>query len=372
MECKTSHTILQLLRRAISGRTEGVEDWANTNWQALYATSRQHGITAIVWHQLQELISNGEIPAEQLPDRAVKLSWAVSAENIVKKYRKQERLSAELAEIYAKQGISTIVLKGLAISGYYPTAEHRECGDLDCFLLGRDNDSVPTPRYAEGNRIAKEAGAKVEEDFYKHSHINFRGMMVENHAFCTAIRGSRSRKEFERHLQQLLITQATTPIANSLLLRPCADFNALFLTAHSFGHYLTEGIKLRHIVDWTLLLKAEQDNIDWVNFYAWCDRMHYTKFAEVMTAIAVEYLGLEITNPVVRYHSTLTKRVIEDVMHSNRSIHNIKASKAKKRMLIIRSRLFGGWRYRDIYEKSAFMDTLSMITSFIVERNPKL
>lgn len=372
MECKTSHTILQLLRQAIGDRTEEVEDWANTDWQKLYKASRQHGITAIVWYQLHKLMTKGEIPAEQLPDRALKLSWAVNAENIIKRYHKQERLSAELAEIYANHNIATIVLKGLAISGYYPTAEHRECGDLDCFLLYRNDKGVPTPCYAEGNRIAKEAGAKVEEDFYKHSHINFRGMMVENHAFCTAIRGSRRRKEFERHLQQLLITKPTTPIANTLLLRPCADFNALFLTAHSFGHYLTEGIKLRHIVDWALLLKAEQDNIDWESFYAWCDRMHYTKFAEIMTAIAVEYLGVDITNPAIRSKSPLTKRVIKDIMHSNRSIHNLKISKTKERMLIIRSRLFGGWRYRDIYERSAFMDTLSMITSFIFERKPKL
>lgn len=32
-------------------------------------------------------------------------------------------------------------------------------------------------------------------------------------------------------------------------------FNALFLTKHAQGHFLTEGIPLRHLCDWAILLK---------------------------------------------------------------------------------------------------------------------
>ena len=196
--------------------------------------------------------------------------------------------------------------------------------------------------------------------------------MVENHAFCTAIRGSRDRKALERHLQHLLATNPSTPIGDTPLMRPCADFNALFLTAHSFGHFLTEGIKLRHILDWAMLLQTEQDNIDWGSFYAWCDRLHYTKFVDALTAISIKYLGLNICNPHIHTDSPLRDKVLRDVLFSERSIHNTKASKLKKRMMIIRNKLFGGWKYRELYEKSAFIDTLQMVTAFITERKPKL
>ena len=196
--------------------------------------------------------------------------------------------------------------------------------------------------------------------------------MVENHAFCTAVRGSMDRKALERHLQHLLATKPSTPIEGTHLLRPCADFNALFLTAHSFGHFLTEGIKLRHILDWALLLQAEQDNIEWIEFYAWCDRMHYTKFVDAITAIAVDYLGIEVSNPMIHTQSDLRDKVLDDVLYGKESIHNTGASKFQKRIMIIRNKLFGGWKYKELYEKSAVIDTMQMIFAFFIERKPKI
>ena len=149
--------------------------------------------------------------------------------------------------------------------------------------------------------------------------------MVENHAFCTAIRGSRNRKALERHLQHLLDTKPNTPIEGTHLLRPCADFNALFLTAHSFGHFLTEGIKLRHILDWALLLRAEQDNIDWGSFYEWCDKMHYTRFVECLNLICEKYLGVnamaynrDSSAKSLSYDKEkMATRILKDVFHGN-------------------------------------------------------
>lgn len=346
-------------------------------WKELYRNSIRQGVLAIVY----DVVSG--LPADCQPPRNIRLQWALSAEQIEKRYRKQSALASELAQIYSEQGIKVIVLKGLAISGYYPTPEHRECGDLDCFLVKSDNtqqgnalainaEGRPISCYDEGNKMAKDAGADVKVGFYKHSHIHYKGLMVENHAFCTAVRGYRDRKELERHLQKLLVEKPLTRIGDSYLYRPCADFNALFLTAHSFGHFLTEGIKFRHVLDWVYLLKAEQNNIDWKSFYSWCDKMHYTKFADALTAISVKYLGLTITNSEIHQHSDLADKVLDDIMNSNRSIHNTGASKFKKRLMIIRNHIIGGWKYRELYEKSVFVDTMRMILAFFIERNPKI
>lgn len=342
------------------------------NFRDLYALSAKHGVLAIVWDAICTLIKEGEIAPEQMPDKVLKLQWALSAENIEKRYHRQRQLASKLAEAYAAEGIHTYVLKGLALSGYYPTPEHRECGDLDCFLATTNDDGSFVCRYDDGNEIAAKIGAKVDIGFYKHSHINYKGLIVENHAFCTAIRGSRDRKALERHLQHLLATKPSEPIEGTHLLRPCADFNALFLTAHSFGHFLTEGIKLRHILDWAYLLQAEQNNIDWESFYEWCDRLHYTKFADAITVISIKHLGLIITNQAIHQQSDLADKVLDDVINGNRSINNTDASKFMKRLMIIRNHLFGGWKYRELYEKSAFVETMKMVLAFFTNRKPKI
>ena len=377
-----THKLLSIIRLALGNSTVNSEAITSNDWPILLKIAVKQGVLAIVWDGYQEGIKNGLISPDQQPSKGLKLQWALNAEHIEKRYRKQLALASELAEVYASNDISTIVLKGLAISRYYPIPEHRECGDLDCFLARTNNTeqnniavqsrNLPISDYNRGNALAKEIGAQVEMDFYKHSHINYKGLTVENHAFCTAVRGSRDKKEFERHLQTLLSTKPLTPIGNSKLLSPCADFNALFLTVHSFQHFLTEGIKLRHLLDWALLLRAEQDNIDWESFYKWCDKMHYTKFADALTAIAVEYLGIEVTNPEIHFESNLRDRILDDILYNEQSVNNTKASKLKKRLMIIRNRMFGGWKYRELYEKSAFVDTIQMVIAFFIERKPKL
>lgn len=343
----------------------------------LYKLSVKQGILAIVYDAVKSCFEGCHL------SRKIKLQWVLSAEQIEKRYRRQLGLARELAQRYNEHGIKTIVLKGLAISAYYPVPQYRECGDLDCFLVKSDNtqqgnaiainaEGRPVSCYDEGNQVAKKFGADVKIDFYKHSHIHYKGLMVENHAFCTAIRGSCDRKAFEKHLQHLLVAQPLTPIEGTHLLRPCADFNALFLTVHSFEHFLTEGIKLRHILDWAYLLQAEQDKIDWKSFYEWCDRMHYTKFADALTAISVKHFGLTITNSEIHQHSDLADKVLDDIINGNCSIHNTGAPKFKKRLTIIGNRMFGGWKYRELYDKSAFIDTTKMIWAFFTERNPKL
>lgn len=369
---RTAEILLALVQEAM-GLTSNYR-WSNEHiiWGDIFRLAQRQGVLAITWSAIGTLANEGKLTPKQMPDRALKLQWALSAEKIKSRYCKQRQLAEKLADAFAKDGITTNVLKGLAISGYYPIPEYRECGDLDCFLSTTNADGEFVCRYDDGNQVAASIGAKVDIGFYKHSHINYKGLLVENHAFCTAIRGSRDRKALERHLQHLLATKPSEPIEGTHLLRPCADFNALFLTAHSLGHFLTEGIKLRHILDWALLLNAEQDNIDWKSFYEWCDKMHYTKFVDALTAISTEYLGLKIKNPLIHTQSDLRDKVLEDVLFGERSIHNTSASKFRKRLMIIRNRLFGGWKYSELYEKSAIIDTMQMVLAFFIERKPKI
>lgn len=368
----TSHNLIILVHSLLykSCEQSGLDD--KIDWQDIYRLAQQQGVLAISWEAISRLADERKLSSEQMPDRALKLQWALSAEKIKGRYNKQRQLAMELADAFAKDGINTYVLKGLAISSYYPTPEHRECGDLDCFLASVADNGEFVSRYEDGNVIAEKIGAEVERDYYKHSHINFKGLMVENHAFCTAIRGSKDRKAFEIYLQHLLATKPSTPIDGSHLMRPCADFNALFLTAHSMGHFISEGIKLRHIVDWALLLKAEQDNIDWTEFYRWTDKMNMTRFADALTAISVKYLGLEVTNPAIQTASPYAERILEDTLYHSEGINNKGYTKLVRRVKLIQNRLAYVWKYHMIYQKSMLLDVARSCIAFIFEKNPRL
>ena len=228
--------LFALLRAGVrSGDTPDIGGSTDDRWRELYTAASSQGVSALVWDGIRRL------PPESQPSRELRLRWAYNVERIEHRYGQQRRRAAELAAAYAEAGIRTVVLKGFAVSRLYPVPEHRPCGDLDCFLCGD---------YERGNRVAEQVGAEVKRDFYKHSHIVFRGLTVENHRFCTAVRGSRRAKRFERHLQRLLVEGPLSCIPETALLVPPPDFNALFLAKHALSHFLTEGISLRHLCDW--------------------------------------------------------------------------------------------------------------------------
>lgn len=234
-------------------------------------------MSALVWDGIRRL------PPELQPSRELRLRWAYNVERIEHRYGQQRRRQRNWLRAYAEAGIRTVVLKGLAVSRLYPVPEHRPCGDLDCFLCGD---------YERGNRVAEQVGAEVKRDFYKHSHIVFRGLTVENHRFCTAVRGSRRAKRFERHLQRLLAEGPLSCIPETALLVPPPDFNALFLAKHALSHFLTEGISLRHLCDWAVFIDREGDAVDWTAFRKVAAEDRLLRFAEILSDLSVRYLGV--------------------------------------------------------------------------------
>ena len=348
-----------LLRAGLETQTEiPCQKLEGVSWQDLYAMASSQGVSAFVWDGICRL------PAGLQPPRALRLQWAYNVERIEKRYDFQWRTSMELARIYAEAGIRTVVLKGFAVSRLYPRPEHRPCGDMDCFL-GAD--------YERGNTLAAAAGAQVEAQSYKHSHIVFRGLTVENHQFCTAVRGSRRAKEFERLLQRILSEQTCIPISGTDLLAPPADFNALFLTKHALLHFLTEGISLRHLCDWALFVERQGREVDWTWFRRVADEYGLLRFAEVLTLLAVRFLGVkENIFPVDAALDPLADRVLYNTLYERRHLNDTLISAWPRRFRIVKNMYLDRWKYREVCQQNIWREIARSVFAFLTERNPRI
>lgn len=333
-----------------------IADIPEARWKHIYSLAQVQGVLAIVFDAIEGVLTSVNI------SRALKLQWIAAAHAREYNYKKQYNTAVELATAFKQEGIKTTVLKGLAISTYYPKPAYREFGDFDCFL-GND--------YELGNCIAEKLGATVERDYYRHSHIAYKSQMVENHQFCVGVRGSRRMKEFEKHLYQVMHRETEGLDENNVLVRPSRDFNALFLTSHSMTHFLVEGIKLRHICDWAVLLQHEQNNIDWQSFYTWTDKLHYTRFANTLTSIANTYMGLAVVNTEVDKECTYNERILDDIFHSS-SLFNKGYGVWQSRFLSVKNRLLSMWKFHKIYRQSAIKTIMIQIYGFLFDRKPKL
>ena len=361
-----------LLRASLTKTTVDAKlfaDISQEDWKQLYQMSARQGVLGIVYETVLQL------PLDSMPPRVLNLQWALGSDAIRNRYKNQYLLSKAIAELWACQGIRVAVLKGMSLSRYYPVPEHRECGDFDCYLFGE---------FDKGNRIAAENGVKVgtrvyhhgvkvDTSWYKHSHIKFHGLMVENHRYFLPVRGHKERKEIEKILTENINSgHDLGVIPGTSIIIPNLHFTTLFIAYHTLFHFLTEGIRLRHVCDWNCLLAAEQNNIDWEWFYGVCDRYGMRRFVDAMTAISIKYLGLQVVNPAITCTSDYDDIILKSIMEDSAFIYNQGKGRQWSRFKLLSNIVTYRWKYKHIYQRNFFGQMARQVAGYLFEQKIRM
>lgn len=246
--------------------------------------------------------------------------------------------------------------KGQANANMYPKPNHRNPGDIDCYLF--DN-------YAKGNLIAREIGANVNENWYKHSVISYRGETFENHQYLVCTRGGKRYKVLEDELVKFLNHTEDYPHFSSSVVLPPDQWNAMFLTYHACGHFLSEGLRMKQIIDWALFLKEKQGVVDWKSYYDFCEKTYHRKFADAITHICVDYLGLIITAPDIAYESPYSEKVMRSTLHDNDYVYGSGKSGWYNRWHLMKNIFVYRWKYEDIYDECIWRKVWYNVTGFL-------
>lgn len=203
---------------------------------------------------------------------------------------------------------------------------------------------------------------------YKHSLLNLDKLRFENHHYISNFDNTKNGKRMELLLENAICSKPGFQITSTLdgqtletdLICPNIHFNALFLIFHAQHHFLSEGINLRMIYDWAVMLRAEQNNIEWQRLYADFDECNLRMFADTLTKICVEHLGLTITSSYlskhlqelseVQDHISLTDDILTDIFADN--IHIIPNEPFGHKVLRILSKYKRFWHYKDLLSES--------------------
>lgn len=348
--------LYHILGCAVSGRNlelERLKDVAPEGWHEVYLIGKDQGVTALLFDKVKNL------PKDVAPPKELVLKWMSHSLSIEKQTKSIFQRCAGFAQLMHEHGLHTLVLKGVAVSQYYPNPWYREYGDLDCYLYRLQNAKpVWDGCYEGGNNIAENDGHVVKRGYYKHSHIKYNGLEVENHQYALPIKDGPEVRELEQELRRLVTChEGLKQIGQTYLYAPSADFTALFLTAHSLNHFLFESIKLRHVLDWAFFVKAEHGSVDWNNFWKWCDRMKYTRFVMCMNHICVHYLKMDLPAEVYRQGdenvAALSERILDDIF-SGYSLYTQNHSGLMHRVMIISRYLKCLWKFNQVHQRNVF------------------
>lgn len=342
--------LFALLRLGLGNSTPEVENLSDfimmseEHWARLGERALAQGALGIVMDGLERLKETPYGPTKAL-SKQQKLEWIGQIMQIEQGNKRQIEVMNDLAQKWIDEGCKVMLMKGQANGLLYPNAFHRSPGDIDCYLFDQ---------YQLGNEIAKKIGAVVDKGWYKHSQISYKGELFENHLYFVHTREGKRSKRLQKELEQMLNITEWKTLPESEILLPPVQWNAMFLTYHACAHFLSEGLRLKQILDWAMFLKKEQNNVDWKSFYDYCDRYHFRRFADAMTAISVEYLGLRIENSDVKIGSPYVEKILRSTLYDDDYIYNAGESIWKSRWHVLRSLFKYRWRYEEIYQESIF------------------
>lgn len=356
---QTLKALYALIRIALK-EERPVEFPESVDWIELLEYAKTQGVAAIAMDGLQTLINKIGFSPVGLDVKA-KLQLYALAMSIERRHIKQIESGKEVASIWHKAGIRTLVLKGFAFAQYYPKPMQRLASDMDCYLCGG---------YEVGNREMECLGIKVNREDYRHATFQYKDVFVENHKICTTVRGKRQRKCFEAYLRSLLENEPTVDIDGSYLEMPCDRFNTLYFLQHCHRHFLREGITLRYICDWAMILK----NADCFDSEFWneCEKNDLRPFAESMTRLAYVICGVKASwmNDDVMLQIQ-DKMLLDDCY---RIVYNaIKyGNRLKAHIQMVKNMLEMRWKYKYFSQRSMEVELISSVWSNLVEKEPKI
>ncbi len=320
---------------------------------AVRCMADRQGVSAIVFDGLSKLV-NAYGRENLFPSidpvwwQTFVYDWIGLAHHIESKNLQQQKVMNELSEKWAKAGCKVMVMKGQANGIYYPQPNYRSPGDIDCYLF---------EHYALGNDIARQVGAKVDESWYKHSVISYKNETFENHQFFVHTREGKRSKQLEKELEEALSVQDSCFKFHGFVLFPPVQWNAMFLTYHACGHFMSEGLRLKQLLDWGMFIQKEQDKVDWNAFNDFCERHHLRRFAEAASTICVNHLGIKVKNEnqnKIVTESPYAERILYSSLYDDDYVFDSGKSGWHNRWHLIRNLFHYRWKYEEIYQQSIY------------------
>lgn len=275
--------LLALIRLALRGGGDVpacLEHLETDAWRAIFQMAAEQGVSGVALEGVQRL------PAEMRPERRLFIQWGLTMKKREQTYAKQLAAACRLADALHAEGIDTMVLKGIGLAQYYPVAEHRECNDIDLYLYGE---------HERGNAVAARLGGQVSGFSSKHDHILFDGFNIDNHITFLPV-NSPKKRALNMALLGLLEGRERRCIEGTWLIMPPRDFNYVFLLRHAYGHFLIEGIALRHLLDFACFLHEEAEHIDWPVVDGVLKASGLKKFSQVVLRLTDHYFGLSVSD----------------------------------------------------------------------------
>lgn len=280
---KEQLVLLSLLRHALREENymameEGID------WNQVVQIANAHKVTPFLY----EIFIDQPMLKKETRDHIESVTQITVAQN----YRLL-LLGKYLVENFEKQGISVLVLKGMATASFYRHPEYRKTGDIDLLLLERK-------QVQKACTVLKSLGFEMKEEQHTLHHIVFsseEGIDIELHTVLSEpFDNQRMNRYMERRTAECKHHILRHEVAGVMIPSLSPAYHAFELLLHMLQHFLRSGFGLKLLCDWVVFWNqpiSEQERQTYLNLVRECG---IKGFSDQITAVCCQHLGLHEEN----------------------------------------------------------------------------
>lgn len=272
-------------------------------WITILETAKKQTMLGIIADAIQKLPGDVMRPSYELMIKLV--GYCVQLENA---NRKMNQDVIKWTDFFEKKGYSTILLKGQGIAQLYTSPLRRNPGDIDLWVIAKSSKIREF--------VKKEC--TIDEIFYNQLVIkNDNGISLEVHTrpsfFYNPFRNFKAQKLFRKWAKEAV--KVNLPENAGSVSVPSDNMNRIFLLLHLYRHVFSEGIGLRQMADYALLLNKGCSDEDKRQCKKWLKSLGLENFAASVMYLMKVVFGLDdkvlITEADEKGGAMLLKECIE-------------------------------------------------------------
>ena len=223
---------------------------AGMNWQELYSFASKQALLGLCFDGIERLGKEYPEELKQNPiGRKLLMTWMGKAQQIRRQNMKVNSVAGKLFAMLREDGMRCCVLKGQGNALMYPNPYSRTPGDIDVWIN------------ASRERIMEYAQKKFElgDDIrLQHLETSLDSVPVELHFFPCSMNNpiyhTRLQKWFRRNADLQCSHIVGLPDGAGDIAIPTMAFNVIYQLTHLYHHFFDEGIGMRQIIDYFLVV----------------------------------------------------------------------------------------------------------------------
>ena len=227
------------------------------NWQELYSFASKQALLGLCFNGIERLGKEYPEELKQNPiGRELLMTWMGKAQQIRRQNMKVNAVASKLFSMLREDGLRCCILKGQGNALMYPNPYSRTPGDIDVWID------------ASRERIMEYAQKKFElgDDIrLQHLETSLDGVPVELHFFPCSMNNpiyhARLQKWFRRNADLQCSNVVSLPDGIGEIAIPTTAFNVIYQLTHLYHHFFDEGIGMRQIIDYFLVVNDFSKNV---------------------------------------------------------------------------------------------------------------